>query len=125
MIVNIKGDVMHRGFVPNLEEGERSTLKDVTPNFVDRSPSSGLIPNLIYSSKQMRKIADTIIKIARTDVTTILYGESGTGKELVAKAIHEKSSRGEAKQPYVILNCAAIAPEIIDSELFGHERGSF
>jgi transcriptional regulator with PAS, ATPase and Fis domain len=79
--------------------------------------------NLIGSSMAMRKIFTIIEKIASTDVTVIIEGESGTGKELVAAAIHEKSKR--SKKPFVVFDCSAVAENLIESELFGHEKGSF
>jgi len=79
--------------------------------------------NLIGGSNAMRKIYTIIEKIAQTDVTVIIEGESGTGKELVASAIHEKSKR--AKKSFVVFDCSAVAENLIESELFGHEKGSF
>lgn len=79
--------------------------------------------NLIGGSMAMRKIYTIIDKIASTDVTVIIEGESGTGKELVASAIHEKSKR--VKKPFVVFDCSAVAENLIESELFGHEKGSF
>lgn len=79
--------------------------------------------NLIGGSMAMRKIYTIIDKIASSDVTVIIEGESGTGKELVAAAIHEKSKRN--KKPFVVFDCSAVAENLIESELFGHEKGSF
>jgi transcriptional regulator with PAS, ATPase and Fis domain len=78
---------------------------------------------LIGGSTAMRKIYTIIDKIASSDVTVIIEGESGTGKELVASAIHEKSKR--SKKPFVVFDCSAVAENLIESELFGHEKGSF
>ncbi|TVQ78646.1 MAG: FHA domain-containing protein [Bradymonadales bacterium] len=78
---------------------------------------------LIGGSTAMRKIYTIIEKIAPTDVTVIIEGESGTGKELVAAAIHEKSKR--SKRPFVVFDCSSVAENLIESELFGHEKGSF
>lgn len=79
--------------------------------------------NLIGGSMAMRKIYTIIEKIAPTDVGVIIEGESGTGKELVASALHEKSKR--SKRPFVVFDCSAVAENLIESELFGHEKGSF
>lgn len=71
----------------------------------------------------MREMFRVIQKIARTDAPVFIYGESGTGKELTANAIHERSQRG--KGPFVAINCGAVQPNLMQSELFGHERGAF
>jgi len=79
--------------------------------------------NLIGSGDAMRGVFETIQKVAATDLTVLVLGESGTGKELVAQAIHETSNRSE--RPFVAVNCAAINRELVESELFGHEKGAF
>ncbi len=81
------------------------------------------VGNLIGNSPAIRKVYDLIEKVARTRSNVLVAGESGTGKELVAKAIHYNSPRGD--QPLVTLNCGAIPESLIESELFGHVRGSF
>jgi two-component system, NtrC family, response regulator len=81
------------------------------------------IDGIIGSSPQILALRRTIEKISPMDVTVLLLGESGTGKELLAHAIHALSPR--AKQPFVALNCAAIPEALLESELFGHERGAF
>ncbi|MBP1691677.1 MAG: regulatory protein, Fis family [Bacteroidetes bacterium] len=78
---------------------------------------------IIGESVEMRKIVEVIEQVAPTDITVLIAGESGVGKEIVAKAIHEASPR--AKKPLITVNCGAIPEGIIESELFGHERGSF
>ncbi len=83
------------------------------------SPSA----EIIGESAVMRRIFDTIRRVARTDVTVLISGESGTGKELVARAIHANSPR--RIRPFVAINCGAIPENLVESELFGHEKGSF
>ncbi len=78
---------------------------------------------IIGESPAMRRIFDTIRRVARTDVTVLISGESGTGKELVARAIHARSPRRQ--RPFVAINCGAIPENLVESELFGHEKGSF
>ncbi len=78
---------------------------------------------IIGESPAIEKILDTIDKVAPTEARVLITGENGTGKELVARWIHEKSNR--ANGPLVEVNCAAIPGELIESELFGHEKGSF
>jgi two-component system response regulator HydG len=78
---------------------------------------------LVGSSPEMRKVMQAVEKVAPTDASVALFGESGTGKELVARAIHERSRR--ADRPFIKVSCGALADTLLESELFGHERGSF
>ncbi len=75
------------------------------------------------SSKAMYKLYRTLRKVASTEASVLLIGESGTGKELAAQTIHQQSER--CNNPFVAMNCGAIPPELVESELFGHEKGSF
>ena len=81
------------------------------------------VQEMIGQSSAIQKIKDTIDKVASTDARILITGENGVGKELVARWIHEKSNRNSG--PMVEVNCAAIPGELIESELFGHEKGSF
>lgn len=94
-------------------------LANPTRNFSE----SLRVPGFIGESPQIKAIFKTIAKVAPADTTILITGESGTGKELVAKAIHASSSRNEA--PFVAVNCGAIPESLIESQLFGHRRGSF
>src|SRR5213083_2664276 len=78
---------------------------------------------IVGQSPAMRRLFETIDKIADTDVTVLIRGGSGTGKELVANALHYRSPR--RAKPLVKMNCAALSQELVESELFGHERGAF
>ncbi|KRQ09661.1 nif-specific transcriptional activator NifA [Bradyrhizobium manausense] len=81
------------------------------------------IDGIIGTSPALRALLDKIAVVAKSNVTVLLRGESGTGKELVAKAIHELSPR--AKRPFIKMNCAALPETVLESELFGHEKGAF
>ena len=81
------------------------------------------LENIVGESPAMREIFEIVQQVAPTRASVLLTGESGTGKELVAKAIHQLSPR--AQQPFVTVHCAALAPTLLESELFGHEKGAF
>jgi DNA-binding NtrC family response regulator len=83
----------------------------------------GRFGRLIGNSTAMQRVYDLVVKVAPTDATVLLVGYSGTGKEVVAATIHELGRR--RKQPFHPLNCGAVPPNLMESELFGHERGSF
>ncbi|PXW95778.1 DNA-binding NtrC family response regulator [Sphaerotilus hippei] len=103
---------------------ERSRL--LRENFVLRRQVSALSPGLeglVGESEAMRQAAELIQRVAPLPTTVLLLGESGTGKELAARAVHRLSPR--ARGPFVPVNCAAIAPELIESELFGHVKGAY
>src|SRR5690606_27865167 len=79
--------------------------------------------NIIGNSRGMRKVYDLIAQVAKSEATVLIRGESGVGKELVASAIHYNSLR--ASKPFIKVNCAALPESVIESELFGHEKGAF
>lgn len=81
------------------------------------------IPPLTYGDPVMQPVVGALEKVARTNSTVLLLGESGTGKELAARTIHERSPRAEA--PFIEVNCAAITETLMESEIFGHEKGAF
>jgi DNA-binding NtrC family response regulator len=81
------------------------------------------LENIIGESPAMKEIFEIVQQVAPTRATVLVLGESGTGKELIARALHQLSPR--AKQPFVAVHCAALAPTLLESEFFGHERGAF
>src|SRR5712675_2967275 len=83
----------------------------------------GRFGHILGSSPPMQKLYDQLGRVAPTSATVLLQGESGTGKELAAQTIHDLSRRKKA--PFLPLNCGAVSPQLIESELFGHEKGSF
>ncbi|VTU41227.1 Regulatory protein LuxO [Variovorax sp. PBS-H4] len=97
----------------------RAELAEVTEHWRE----TGRFGPLIGASAAMQSIYRQIARVAETAVSVFIHGESGTGKELVAKAVHDLSRRRE--QPFLAVNCGAISPHLIESEIFGHERGSF
>ena len=90
-----------------------SNIKDLQSQF----------PNIIFQSREMAYVLEQVLKVAPSNAGVLILGQSGTGKELIADAIHEKSQRNTA--PFIKINCGAISPGLLESELFGHEKGAF
>jgi formate hydrogenlyase transcriptional activator len=86
-------------------------------------PCGSELPGIVGNSAALRRILDMVRVVAPTDATVLINGETGTGKELIAEAIHRCSDRSNG--PFVKVNCAAIPTGLLESELFGHERGAF
>ncbi len=78
---------------------------------------------IVYTGEKMKRLLAQVDRVAASETRVCILGETGTGKELIARTVHEKSSRREG--PFITLNCAAVPAELIESELFGHEKGSF
>ncbi len=102
---------------------ERTRLEREHRLLLERVDREYGFENLIGSGLAMRQVFETIQKVAETDLSVLIRGESGTGKEGVAQALHQRSTR--RTRPFIAVNCAAISPELVESELFGHERGAF
>ncbi len=128
MIANLIGQTvkLHRVVARDrdrlIEESHR--LQKEVAKLQPSSPSAKTkISGIIGESPQIRAVMDKIAIVARSNATMLLRGESGTGKELFARALHEMSPR--ASHPFIKVNCAALAESVLESELFGHEKGAF
>jgi transcriptional regulator with GAF, ATPase, and Fis domain len=84
---------------------------------------AAMFEEIVGTSKSLKAVLSQTAKVARTDATVLITGETGTGKELLARAVHKRSARSE--RAFITVNCAAFAPSLISSELFGHEKGAF
>ena len=102
---------------------ERTQLVRENRFLLERVERDFSFENLIGQGRAMKQIFETIQKVAETDLSVLVRGESGTGKELVAQALHQRSAR--RAKPFIAVNCAAISKELVESELFGHEKGAF
>ncbi len=102
---------------------ERRRLRAEAGQLRERLRARHRIPSIIGASPAMQQVFDTVLQVAPSRASVLITGESGTGKELIAAALHEHSPR--AAGPFVKLHCAALAETLLESELFGHEKGSF
>jgi len=103
--------------------GKAARTRELSQKHVSGDPNQRGRYRIIGQSQPMHGVYDVIEKVADTPSTVLITGESGTGKELIARALHENSSRKD--KPFVSVNCAAIPPDLLESELFGYERGAF
>ena len=106
-----------------LKRAEEKLSKSETKAVGNAHPVKYRFENIIATSQAMRSVCDMIEKVAPTAVTVLINGESGTGKEVVARTIHSNSTR--ARKPWIAVNCAAIPEQLLESEMFGHVKGSF
>lgn len=114
----LKGILRRALHVAQLEQEHRAQQQQQA-----REGEKSSFEGMLGGSPQLRSVFSTIRKVAPTDASVLIVGESGTGKELAARAIHQRSSR--VKGPFVAINCGAIPDTLLESELFGHEKGAF
>jgi two-component system, NtrC family, response regulator len=111
------GMIVRRAFHLHAIEADNARMASVAPGAVT------VLGGIITAAPEMLKVARTIERVANADVTVMLLGASGTGKELLAHAVHDASNR--KRGPFIAINCAAIPENLLESELFGHEKGAF
>ena len=109
----------------DIDDRKRSEERTRNENLVLREEidRSSMFEEIVGSSEPLRRVLSQVAKVAPTDSTVLILGETGTGKELIARAIHKRSNR--SGRAFIRVNCAAIPPSLIASELFGHEKGAF
>jgi len=109
----------------DIEDRKRDELRVRSENLALREDidSSSMFEEIVGSSAALRRVLADVARVAPVDSTVLISGETGTGKELIARAIHKRSAR--ASRAFIRVNCAAIPPALIPSELFGHEKGAF
>ena len=102
---------------------EHNTLIKENKILLLRQPEENVISDIVYKSKLMSKVLNLVARVSNSQSAIMILGESGTGKEMIAKAIHDTSSRQD--KPFVVVNCAAIPETLFESELFGREKGAY
>jgi formate hydrogenlyase transcriptional activator len=109
----------------DIDDRKRNEERTQNENLVLREEidRSSMFEEIVGSSEPLRRVLSQVAKVAPTDSTVLILGETGTGKELIARAIHKRSNR--SGRAFIRVNCAAIPPSLIASELFGHEKGAF
>lgn len=115
---NITELVKIKNSLSQLEEAQNKYIKKI-----DELDKPYVIPNVVYKSPEMKSIMNLVEKISPKDSSVFIYGETGVGKEVIARSIHDKSSRKD--KPFIAINCATIPENLFESELFGYEEGSF
>jgi formate hydrogenlyase transcriptional activator len=123
---NEQGQVM-RWYATGMDIDDRIRAEEMTRNenlaLREQIDRDSMFEDIVGSSESLRTALRQVAKVAPTDSTVLILGETGTGKELIARAIHKRSPR--AARAFIAVNCAAIPPSLIASELFGHEKGAF
>src|ERR1700746_4052165 len=106
----------------DIDDRKRNEDRTHNENLVLREEidRSSMFDEIVGSSEPLRRVLSQVAKVAPTDSTVLILGETGTGKELIARAIHKRSNR--SGRAFISVNCAALAPSLISSELFGHEK---
>src|SRR3984957_5602693 len=120
-------DQLTRWYATGTDIDDRVKAEDRTRNenlaLREQIDRDSMFEDIVGSSESLRKVLRQVTKVAPSDSTVLILGEAGTGKELIARAIHKRSARAE--RAFIAVNCAAIPPSLIASELFGHEKGAF
>jgi PAS domain S-box-containing protein len=125
-VLNDDGEVVRWfGTATDIEDRKRAENRVRNENVALREEieHSSMFEEIVGSAESLRRVLVQVWKVAPTDSTVLISGETGTGKELIARAIHSRSNR--STRAFIRVNCAAMSPSLIASELFGHERGSF
>jgi DNA-binding NtrC family response regulator len=117
----VQSGVLARG--AQLRLGDTVLVVDSVQSARDREPDAPALPGMVYESRAMKELARAVHRLASFNGTVLVQGETGTGKELVASALHATGPR--ANKPFVIVDCGALPPTLVSSELFGHEKGAF